>query len=739
MMMKFFSFCGGLLLPLAFVNAAPVAYSGKVAVNGANFEGEARFKFSFTDANGTVLWSHSSDANASLPVDVARGHYFVLLGENMNPIPDNLFIDHPAVYLRVHFRSTAEGPFLHLLPDQRIASAPHALSADIATSVKLGSVTRNHLAPEVLADLNRTLSPGSVTREMLSASVRADLNSSVSNASVTAENLDPNLVRYFLPEISTQPVGTLVLQGTGSALSSSATGKFLTYQWRKNGVDIAGENNASIIFPDANASSHDGNYTVVVSNDWGSVVSSVANFTVATSAPVINIEGNSSVTHEGGIPYVDPGANATDALDRNITASVIVTGSVDVNQTGNNQLIYNVTDSGGNPAAEKVRTVTVVDTTPPVLNLIGDANQSHPLGTAWQDPGCSATDSLDGNLSGQVSVTGSVDVNQSGTYLLTYAVSDGEGNAAITVSRTVNVAPSGPWNFSSAGASGRLGPTQAQIDANYSGTTLENKITIQTRGIQKWVVPMTGTYRIEAWGAQGGSTGGGFIGGKGSRIRGDINLTQGETLQILVGHKGVDSTNDPNYGSAGGGGGSFVAKGSQLSSSIPLLIAGGGGGAKKYGNDATRSGNGGEGQIGQSGQNSAYNGGASGNGGSRNTSGAGGFAGGGFSSDGGPHSNNIGKSGFAFVNGGEGGLQQDNSSNASEDGGFGGGGGGMHNNNQGGGGGGGYSGGGAGHDHGPNQKGWGGGGGSFNTGSNQSNAAGVNSGHGKVIISLVTN
>ncbi|MBT4667586.1 MAG: hypothetical protein HOB63_13825, partial [Opitutae bacterium] len=34
--------------------AAPIPYSGKVAINGANFQGDAQFTFALRDANGTV-------------------------------------------------------------------------------------------------------------------------------------------------------------------------------------------------------------------------------------------------------------------------------------------------------------------------------------------------------------------------------------------------------------------------------------------------------------------------------------------------------------------------------------------------------------------------------------------------------------------------------------------------------------------------------------------------------------
>ena len=176
--------------------------------------------------------------------------------------------------------------------------------------------------------------------------------------------------------------------------------------------------------------------------------------------------------------------------------------------------------------------------------------------------------------------------------------------------------------------------------------------------------------------------------GKGAHIKVISALTQGDVLQIVVGQKGLD-TNHQQFGSAGGGGGSFVAKGAQLSSTIPLLVSGGGGGGRQ-GSGAS---DGQPGLITNSGGDTYYQGGTNGEGGQRNTGTIGGFAGGGFYTNGLQNENNSGKSGFAFQNGGLGGIRQDNGADASADGGFGGGGGGMHNANQGSGGGGGYSGG----------------------------------------------
>jgi formylglycine-generating enzyme required for sulfatase activity len=63
---------------------------------------------------------------------------------------------------------------------------------------------------------------------------------------------------------------------------------------------------------------------------------------------------------------------------------------------------------------------------------------THVKDTIWVDPGATASDSLDGNLSSSIAVSGTVDVNTTGTYILSYTVSDAAGNEA-SISRTVNI------------------------------------------------------------------------------------------------------------------------------------------------------------------------------------------------------------------------------------------------------------------------------------------------------------
>ena len=94
------------------------------------------------------------------------------------------------------------------------------------------------------------------------------------------------------------------------------------------------------------------------------------------------------------------------------------------------------------------------------------------------------------------------------------------------------------WTFTNCGETGRYGPSQSQCNSEY-GDDIDVNV---SSGIQEWTVPYTGIYIIDVMGARGGEADcyGDEYYGYGARMKGEFQLTAGETIKILVGQKGED-------------------------------------------------------------------------------------------------------------------------------------------------------------------------------------------------------
>ena len=82
------------------------------------------------------------------------------------------------------------------------------------------------------------------------------------------------------------------------------------------------------------------------------------------------------------------------------------------------------------------------DVTPPTLNYTGANPITVERGYTYTPPTVTATDNIDGNITGSIVQTGdTVDVNTPGSYTLNYNVADAAGNNATQLNITVNVTP----------------------------------------------------------------------------------------------------------------------------------------------------------------------------------------------------------------------------------------------------------------------------------------------------------
>jgi hypothetical protein len=159
-------------------------------------------------------------------------------------------------------------------------------------------------------------------------------------------------------------------------------------------------------------------------------------------APIITILGPNPFVINTGDTYTDPGAQAVDSTDGDLTDKISVDKTeVNIFSEGNYNVYYSVTDNDNNTTTAE-RTVTVReatgdDTEKPQIQLVGDNPFFLFVGDVYTDPGATATDNVDGNITFKIekydTVISTIAVD---THWVYYVVSDEAGNSAVAT-RTV--------------------------------------------------------------------------------------------------------------------------------------------------------------------------------------------------------------------------------------------------------------------------------------------------------------
>lgn len=184
-------------------------------------------------------------------------------------------------------------------------------------------------------------------------------------------------------------------------------------------------------------------------------------------SPTIQILGDNPTYVARGATYDELGIVATDNTNTEVTTEKV--GTVDTNTVGEYSITYIATDGAGNQSTA-VRTVIVEergtstdetgtttpggteedsatssnetgadpDTTAPVISLIGADEIMITEGDTFTDPGATAEDETDGDLTDSISRSGVVDTGTEGTYTIIYSVTDAAENEA-SVERVVIV------------------------------------------------------------------------------------------------------------------------------------------------------------------------------------------------------------------------------------------------------------------------------------------------------------
>lgn len=163
------------------------------------------------------------------------------------------------------------------------------------------------------------------------------------------------------------------------------------------------------------------------------LIAAFAFYMFTTPKIILNGDKNMEVTMKDG--YKEPGARASFSFD-DISKHIKIDSRVNDGKVGSYKVIYTVKYL--KKTASKTRIVNVVDKEPPVITLIdGEALSVRP-GQEYIEPGFTAVDDSDGDVSEKVKAKGVVDRYNKGDYEIQYTISDSYGNEAKAI-RTVTV------------------------------------------------------------------------------------------------------------------------------------------------------------------------------------------------------------------------------------------------------------------------------------------------------------
>ena len=236
----------------------------------------------------------------------------------------------------------------------------------------------------------------------------------------------------------------------------------------------------------------------------------------------------------------------------------------DIEFTSNGYLYAKTEDASGNVANAAVYTVSNIDTNVPTISVsVSGKTATITLGDKEQLSGYGVNQST-GTQPGWTVVSGT---SASKTWTASAA-----GNYVAWVKDTT----------------GRTAYAQFTIASTAFFTSKDFSY---TGGVQSFTVPATGTYKLEVWGAQGGYGAAAYHsrGGYGGYSYGNISLTKGQQLFVVVGGQGNSggyNGGGASYKFTNGGGATHIAKTTNRGElknyasykSEILIVAGGGGG-----------------------------------------------------------------------------------------------------------------------------------------------------------------
>lgn len=147
----------------------------------------------------------------------------------------------------------------------------------------------------------------------------------------------------------------------------------------------------------------------------------------------ITLEGAEEISIYQGDSFIEPGYSGRDNKNNDLTDNIVVDNQVDSQTIGTYEIIYKLNDT------TKKRIVNVIEKGVGniFIYLLGEDPIILNVGDTYTEPGYSATDSIDSNITDKVQVTDNIDTSKIGTYEVVYTVTNSSGITTSKVRKVV--------------------------------------------------------------------------------------------------------------------------------------------------------------------------------------------------------------------------------------------------------------------------------------------------------------
>lgn len=155
-----------------------------------------------------------------------------------------------------------------------------------------------------------------------------------------------------------------------------------------------------------------------------------------STVPTISLIGTDTVELNLNETYEEAGAKAF-IEDEDKSNLIITEGNVDTSKPGEYKVRYTVTNQRNTQSNTIERNIIVKDNIPPTIELKGKKEINIYKNSKYNEPGYTANDNCDGNITNKVVVTSTLDNSKVGEYEITYSVEDNYNNKAETKRKVI--------------------------------------------------------------------------------------------------------------------------------------------------------------------------------------------------------------------------------------------------------------------------------------------------------------